>query len=136
MEKIKIAVDSCVVIMLSRIVNQRLSEADKAVLECLKNKTLKPELYKNIPYKFLPPILKDKFLGHIETNEDGKEFYNNLLDVYHLWQMIQKGRCELYITPTIFGELDFEWFENQLDFVNKYVNVIQVTDEDSTKFYR
>ncbi len=136
MEKIKIAVDSCIIIRLSRIINDNLTESDKAVMDCLKSKTLTPDLYKNIPYKFLPPILKDKFLGHIETNEEGRTFYNNLLDIYHLWEMIEKGRCELYITPTVFGELDFEWFEQQLNFINKYVNVVQVSDENATKFYR
>ncbi|MFQ6724420.1 MAG: hypothetical protein ACLRFE_03725 [Clostridia bacterium] len=135
MEKIKIAVDSCVVIMLSRLASENLSEKDKALMECLKHKTFSYDLYKDVPNKFLPSLLKDKYFGIYEEGDDGQKYYNNLLDMYRLWEMVQKGVAELYITPSVAGELDFEWFEEQIDFIDKYVNVLKVKDEDAKLFY-
>lgn len=135
MDKIKIAVDSCVVIMMSRLASETLNDKDKAVIDCLKRKALTPELYEDTPYRFLPPILKDNYLGDIEFGEDGKKYYNNLLDIYRLWDAVEKRRVEVYITPTVLGELDFEWFDETIDFIDKYINIIKVKDEDSKKFY-
>jgi len=135
MDKINVAVDSCVVIMLSKLASKNFNEKDMALMECLKHKTFNYDLYKDVPYKFLPSLLKDKYFGIWEEGEDGKRYYNNLLDMYRLWQMVEKGYVNLYMTPTVFGELDFEWFEEQIEFINKYVKVLQVRDEDSKLFY-
>jgi hypothetical protein len=134
--KIKIAVDSCVVIMLSHLASKNMSDSDNAVLECLRKGTLSPDLYKNTPNKNLPPLLKDKYLGSIETGNDGKAYYSNLMNAYRLWSMIEKGTCEAYITPAVEGELSFDWFEEQIEFIKKYINIIEVADNDADKFYQ
>ena len=135
MEKIKIAVDSCVITALSQISSKNLSPEDKAVRACLKNRTLNPGLYRSVPYEFLPPLLKDRYLGAIIKGDNGESYYTNLINIYDLWVKVERGQVELYITPTVAGELDFEWLEEQKEFINKYVNVIRI-EKGEKQFYR
>lgn len=135
MDKIKIAIDSCMVIMLAKLVNENMDEKDKAVIDCLKRKALTPSLYEGIDPKLLPGLLRDTYFGKITEGKDGKKYYDNLTRMYSLFDMIKKDRCEVYITPTVAGELDFEWAKQELNFINKYVKVIQVKDEDAKVFY-
>ena len=135
MEKIKIAIDTCIVIILSKLASENLNDKDKALIDCLRRQVLTPDLYENVPDKHVPSLLKDKYLGRIKVGDNGKKYYTNLSNMYALLTMVKSGRCELYITPTVFGELDFEWFQETRNFIDKYVNVIKVMNEDASAFY-
>lgn len=135
MEKIKIAIDSCMVIMLSKLASENFNNKDRAVIDCLRTRTLSPDLYEGVSSKSLPPLLRDTYFGKIETAKDGKRYYSNLQDMYILLDMIKKGKCEVYITPTVAGELDYEWAKQQQEFINRYVKVIKIKDEDVQMFY-
>jgi len=136
MEKIKIAVDSCVIIMLSKLANPNLCEKDKIVKNCVKNRVLKPELYDDTPYEYLPPLLKDKYFGAVARGDDGERYYTNLIDMCSLLNKVEKGYIELYMTPTVFGELDFDWYQEQSQFINKYVKIVQLEPKQEKQFYR
>ncbi len=134
-EVIRVAVDSCVIAALARLYAKDLSKQDKEVIKALKENNLMPSSYHNFKHCDLPDLLKDNYLGLIEYTEKGVPLYTNLINIFRLSQMVESGHVKIYITPTVFGELDFEWLKEERDYINNYVNIIQVEDRYAERFY-
>ena len=124
---IKVALDSCTVINLSKLDNPR-NDPDNVVHDLLKTKKLMPSKFKRTAYSKLPPLLQDSYLGKIEKI-DGKEYYKTLIDLEHLLEAVKRGEIELCITKTVFNELNLDKHASTKKFVENYVNILRVPDE-------
>ena len=121
-KKIKIALDSSLLINIFALINPKNDKEGK-IINALKNKTLNAEDWKCVPSENFPLILKDRFLGHRV-----KSVYPNLMDIYNIWTWITNGDIEAYITPTAFNELE-DMNEIEEGFLKKYIKVLTINPD-------
>ena len=128
---IKRGLDTNILIYLS-IYNDPRFDPQNLVHDLIEKKALFPSLFALTPKKSLPPILKNAYLGQIETNEDGRDFYSNLLDIARLDKLIKEGVVEAYVSPTVQFEVVNE---NTIEYMDNYCKRLQVNKEDSAEFF-
>ena len=129
---IKIAVDSNIIISLSKFINPKF-DPDNVVHELLKqDHQVMANTYKGTPKKFLPPLLRDNYLGTLELGDDGSYSYQRLIDIYRLYSALKHGSIELCVTPLVFLETNKP---SNKDFLDNYCTILTVSDVDAPEFY-
>ena len=128
---IKRGLDTNILIYLSQYNDPRF-DPQNIVHDLIEKKALFPSLFALTPKRNLPPILRNTYLGEIDSNEDGKEFYTNLLDIARLDNLIKEGIVQAYVSPTVQFEVVNE---NVIDYMDTYCRRLQVNKEDSAEFF-
>ena len=131
-QKLRIGLDSNMVIYLAQLDSQIYDPKD-VIKNLLEKHALDTNIYKNTPFRNLPPILQDKYLGDITTLPSGVEIYGHLQDVYILLKMIKNGEIEAYITPTVKYEVETRRYVS--DFIDEYINEV-IVEDDNTEFWQ
>ncbi len=124
----RIGLDANIIIYLAKLDNEYF-DPHSVVKDLLEKHALDTNIYKTTPFKYLPPILKDPYLGEIVELPSGVKIYGHLQDIYNLLTMIKTGEVAAYITPTVKYEVEERQYV--VDFIDEYIHEIKVDDKET-----
>lgn len=131
-EKIRIGVDSNIIIYLAKYVNP-IFDPSGNIHKLLENEALFPEAYDGMRIENLPPLLQDTFLGKVHKLPNGLKIYGNLRDIKTIYNMVVEGKLELCVSPTVYFEIEQDY--SCREFVANYTTRLKVNDEDTVEFF-
>lgn len=130
---IKIAVDSNIIIALSKYMDPKFDPDNEIHNAVKKGSAHLTMLYKDKPFKELPPLLQDNYLGKLERGIDNNYYFARLTNISKLAYSLKKGTIEICATPLVFLETNKS---ATLAFYNKYCTILTVADNDAIEFFR
>lgn len=129
---IKIAADSNIIIDLSKFMDPKF-DPNNTVHELIKSGSDKlTATFKNIPKKFLPPLLQDNYLGELILSNDGNWHYQRLMNISKLAYSLERKSIELCITPLVVLET---YKTKTASFIDTYCTKLKVSEKFAPEFY-